>query len=42
MVLDEKVGVVTEDTAVPIPTADCATATEEVLERGGTLADVRA
>jgi len=46
MVLDENVGVVTEVTAVPIPAAAtaaaCATAAEAVLERSGTLADVRA
>ena len=44
MVLDEDVGVVTEDTTVTIPAAAtaaaCATATEAVLDRGGTLADV--
>ena len=42
MVLDENVGVVTEDTAVPIPAVDNATAAEAVVERGGTLVDVRA
>ena len=42
MVLDENVGVVTEDTDVPIPAADCATAAEAVQERGGTLAAVGA
>ena len=40
MVLDDDVGVVTVETAVPIPAAACATAAEAVLERGGTLAEV--